>query len=84
MVLLTSSPDWSALNVVGLGFVILVSGTVGFALSSLLVGLAIVHRSGLWGVSQRAWIIGATLIALGTADNATRACVAVLQLSPAL
>jgi hypothetical protein len=85
MVLLTStSAGWSALNIAGLGFVILGSGTVGFALSRLVVGLVIVHRSGLWGASQRAWVIGASLIALGTAGNATRACVAVLQLTPAL
>jgi hypothetical protein len=83
-VLLTSSPGWSALNIVALGFVALSGALLGFALSRLAAGLLIIHRSGLWRASRRAWMIGGTAVALASAANAIHSVVFVLQIAPAL
>jgi hypothetical protein len=83
-VLLTSDPGWSALNVIALGFVILGGLLLGLALSRLLVGLVIVHRSGLWGASRRAWLIGGVVIALGAVASAINSVVVVLEIAPAV
>ncbi len=83
-VLLTSGSGWSTLNAIALGFVILSGALLGFALSRLAVGLLIIHRSGLWRASQRAWIIGGIMIVLATAANAIYSVVFVLQIAPAL
>lgn len=83
-VLLTSDPGWSALNVVALGFVVLGSALIGFALSRLVVGLLIIHRSGLWRASRRAWIAGGIVIALATLANAIHSVVFVLGISSAI
>jgi hypothetical protein len=83
-VLLTSDPGWSALNIVALGFVVLGSSLIGFALSRLAVGLLIIHRSGLWRASRRAWIVGGVVIALATLANAIHSVVVVLGISSAI
>lgn len=83
-VLLTSDPGWSALNFVALGFVVLGSSLIGFALSRLAVGLLIIHRSGLWRASRRAWIVGGVVIALTTFANAIHSVVFVLEISSAI
>jgi hypothetical protein len=83
-VLLTSDPGWSALNFVALGFVVLGSSLIGFALSRLAVGLLIIHRSGLWRASRRAWIVGGVVIALATLVNAIHSVVFVLEISSAI
>jgi hypothetical protein len=83
-VLLTSDPGWSALNFVALGFVVLGSSLIGFALSRLAVGLLIIHRSGLWRASRRAWIVGGVVIALAILANAIHSVVFVLEISSAI
>lgn len=83
-VLLTSDPGWSALNFVALGFVVLGSSLIGFALSRLAVGLLIIHRSGLWRASRRAWIVGGVVVALTTLANAIHSVVFVLEISSAI
>jgi len=84
LVLLTSDPGWSALNIVALGFCVLGSSLIGFALARLAVGAVLIHRSGLWQASRRAWIIGGSVIALATAANAIRSLIFVLDISPAV
>jgi hypothetical protein len=84
MVLLTSTPGWSALNITALGFCVLGSSLIGFALARLAVGALIIHRSGLWRASRRAWIVGGSVIALATLANAIRSVVFVLGISPAI
>ena len=83
-VLLTSNPGWSALTVVALGFVVLGGALIGFALSRLIVGLLIIHRSGLWRASRRAWIGGGIVIALATLANAIYSVAFVLEISSAI
>jgi len=83
-VLLTSDPGWSAINIVALGFVVLGSALIGFALSRLAVGLLIIHRSGLWKASRRAWIGGGIVVALATLANAIHSVIFVLGISSAL
>jgi hypothetical protein len=84
MVLLASGPGWSALSIVALGFVILSGGAIGFALSRLAVGLLIIHHSGPWRVSRRAWIVGGAVVVLATVANAAYSVAFVLQIAPAL
>jgi hypothetical protein len=84
LVLLTSDPGWNALNVTALGFCVLGSSLIGFALSRLAVGVVLIHRSGLWRASRRSWIVGGSVIALATAANAVRSLVLVLEISPAI
>lgn len=83
-VLLTSDPGWSALNIVALGFCILGSSLIGFALSRLAVGAVIIHRSGLWSASRRAWNVGGVVIALVTVANAIHSVIFVLGISSAI
>lgn len=83
-VLLTSDPGWSALNITALGFCILGSSLIGFALARLAVGAVLIHRSGLWRASRRAWILGGLVIALATLANAIQAVVFVLGNSSAI
>jgi hypothetical protein len=83
-VLLTSNPGWSALTVVALGFVVLGGALIGFALSRLVVGLLIIHRSGLWRASRQAWIGGGIVIALATLANAIYSVAFVLEISSAI
>lgn len=84
LVLLTSDPGWNVLNITALGFCVLGSSLIGFALSRLVVGVVLIHRSGLWRASRRAWIVGGSVIALATAANAIRSLVFVLEISPAI
>jgi len=85
-VLLTSDPGWSAqpLNITALGFCVLGSSLIGFALARLAVGAVLIHRSGLWRASRRAWIVGGLVIALATLANAIQAVVFVLGISSAI
>lgn len=83
-VLLTSNPGWSALNIVALGFCILGSSLIGFALSRLAVGAVIIHRSGLWCASRRHGSWGGVLIALATVASAIRSVIFVLGISSAI
>lgn len=83
-VLLTSDPGWSALNIVALVFCLLGSSLIGFALSRLVVGAVIIHRSGLWGASRRVWIVGGVVITLATVANAVRSLIFVLGISSAI
>jgi hypothetical protein len=83
-VLVTSDPGWNALNVAALGFVVLGGLLLGLALSRLLVGLMIVHRSGLWGASRRAWMIGGVAVVLGAVASAIHSVVVVLEIAPAV
>lgn len=83
-VLLTSDPGWSALNITALGFCVLGGSLVGFAWARLAVGAVLIHRSGLWRASRRAWIVGGGVIALVTVASAIRSLVFVLDISPAI
>jgi hypothetical protein len=83
-VLLTSDPGWSALNITALGFCVLGSSLIGFALARLAVGTVLIHRSGLWRASRRAWIVGGSVIALATLANAIYSVIFVLGTSPAI
>jgi hypothetical protein len=83
-VLLTSDPGWSALNITALGFCVLGSSLIGFALARLAVGMVIIHRSGLWRASRRAWIIGGVVVALMTLANAIHSVVFVSGISSSI
>ena len=83
-VLLTSDPGWSALNITALGFSVLGSSLIGFALARLAVGMLIIHRSGLWRASRRAWTVGGVVVALATLANAIHSVVFVLGISSSI
>ena len=68
----------------GLGFVVLGSSLIGFALSRLAVGLLIIHRSGLWRASRRAWVGGGIVVTLATLANAIHSVIFVLGISSAI
>jgi hypothetical protein len=80
-VLLTSDPGWSGLNITALGFCVLGSSLIGFALARLAVGAVLIHRSGLWRASRRAWIVGGSVITLATLANAIHSVVFILGIS---
>jgi hypothetical protein len=83
-VLLTSAPTWSPLNVVALGFVALGGFLLGFGWSRLVVGLILVCRSGLWGASRQAWLLGGAIVAAGSVVHAMCSVRAVLEIVPGL
>jgi hypothetical protein len=83
-VLLTSDPGWSALNVVALGFAVAGGALLGLALSRLLAGLLVLHWAGLWGAPRRSWLLGASLVFLGTIGGAIHSAVVVFQIAPAI
>ncbi|HXU33432.1 MAG TPA: hypothetical protein VN851_22925 [Thermoanaerobaculia bacterium] len=83
-VLLTSAPTWSALNIVALGFVALGGLLLGFGLSRLVVGLVLIYRSGLWGVSRQAWLLGGVIVAIASIAHATYSVRMVLEIVPGL
>jgi hypothetical protein len=83
-VLLTSAPGWSALNIIALGFSVLGSSLIGFALARLAVGAVLIHRSGLWRASRRAWIVGGSVVGLATLANAIHSVAFVLEISSAI
>lgn len=83
-VLLTSAPGWSALNITALGFSTLGGSLIGFALARMMVGTLIIYRSGLWGASRQAWVVGGSVIALATLASAIHSVIFVLGISPAI
>lgn len=83
-VLLTSDPGWSVLNITALGFSVLGSSLIGFALARLAVGAVLIHRSGPWRASRRAWIVGGSVVALATLANAIHSVVFILGISSAI
>lgn len=64
--LLDSPPGGNSINVAAVLLCIVGGALTGFALSRLTVGLAIVHTSGLWSASRRAWLLGGTVVASAT------------------
>jgi hypothetical protein len=44
----------------------------------------LIHRSGLWRASRRAWIVGGSVIALATLANAIYSAIFILRISSAL
>ena len=84
IVLLTSAPTWSALNMVALGIVGLGGLLMGFGLSRLAVGLVLIHRSGLWGASRRAWLLGGIIVVTGSVVHAVYSMRMILEIVPGL
>lgn len=64
--LLDSPPGGNSINVAAVLLCIAGGALTGFALSRLTVGLAIVHTSGLWSASRRAWLLGGAVVASAT------------------
>jgi hypothetical protein len=83
-VLLTSTPAWSTLNVLSLGFVAVGGLLMGFGLSRLGAGLVLVHRSGFWGASRRAWLVAGSVVTVGTIIGGAYTVRTILEIVPGL
>lgn len=82
--LLTAAPGWTLPNVVALGFVALGGLLLGFGGSRLLVGMLIVHYSGLWAAPRRAWLIGGTVVAVASIAHAIYSVETTMQIVPGI
>jgi hypothetical protein len=82
--LLASPAGWSALNVVAFGSLTISGLLLGFAISRLVVGLLLIHRSGLWDARRGDWLIGGVVVALATVGSAVHAALNTLQTAPGI
>jgi hypothetical protein len=82
--LLTATPGWSPLNVVALGFVAVSGLLLGFGISRLIVGMLIIHYSGLWAAPRRAWLIGGTVVAVASVAHAIYSVETTMQIVPGI
>jgi hypothetical protein len=70
--LLESPPGGNPVNVAAVVICAAGGALTGFALSRLFVGLLIVHTSGIWSASRRAWLAGGTAVALTSLASTLR------------
>lgn len=81
-VLANAPAGWSALTIGASICMVAGAALMHFALLRLVVGLLIIHRSGLWDAKRRDWLIGAAIVAVGTAVGALHSTISVLQAAP--
>ena len=70
--LLDSPPGGNSVNVAAVLLCTAGGALTGFALSRLCVGLVIIHTSGLWSASRRAWLLGAAVVAFASLGSTAR------------
>jgi hypothetical protein len=68
--LLSAMPGPTLANFVALGFVAIGGFLLGFGITRVLVGILIIHFSGLWAARRRAWLIGGAVVVLGSLAHA--------------
>jgi hypothetical protein len=82
--LLASPAGWSALNVVAFGSLVVSGLLLGFAISRLIVGLLLIHRSGLWDARRVDWLIGGAVVASASIGNSVYVAFTTLQTAPGI
>lgn len=82
--LLASPAGWSALNTVAFASLVASGMLLGFAISRLVVGLLLIHRSGLWDARRGDWLIGGVVVVLASSGNSVYVALNTLQIAPGI